>query len=105
MSSTIKSYFEHKKRDLSDKSNNNKEVKKATESSLDLLLSKETNDDADVFTEGIRNRVSIFKIVQNFESKINDIYELSFPTKDAQIKGARQLEEVSKSIKGTLMQI
>ena len=40
MSSTIKSYFEHKKRDLSDKSNNNKEVKKATESSLDLLLSK-----------------------------------------------------------------
>ena len=39
MSSSIKSYFESKKRDLSDKSTNEEERKKARESSLDLSLS------------------------------------------------------------------
>ena len=55
MSSSIKSYFERKKRDLSDKSTNEEERKKARESSLDLSVSKETSDDTDVFTEGIES--------------------------------------------------
>ena len=42
-----------RKRDLSNKSTNEKERKKKPESSLDLLLSKETSDGTDVFTEGI----------------------------------------------------
>ena len=41
MSSTIKSYFERKKRDISDKSNNEDKREKARQSSLDLSLSKE----------------------------------------------------------------
>ena len=43
------------KTDLSNKSNNEEEGKKARESSLDLLLGKETNDDTDVFSEGIES--------------------------------------------------
>ena len=41
MSSSIKSYFERKKRDLSDKSNNEEERKKARENSL--LIVKQRN--------------------------------------------------------------
>ena len=40
MSSSIKSYFERKKRDLSDKSTYAEETKKTRTSSLDLSLSK-----------------------------------------------------------------
>ena len=51
MSDTLlKSYFGSQKRDLSDKSNDGDERKKAKEGSLDLSLNQ---DDADVFSEGI----------------------------------------------------
>ena len=50
MSNTLKSYFGSKKRDLSDKSNDGDEQKKAKERNLDLSLNQ---DDADVFSEGI----------------------------------------------------
>ena len=46
MSNTLKSYFGSKKRDLSDKSNDGDERKKAKESNLDLSLNQ---DDTDVF--------------------------------------------------------
>ena len=49
------------KRDLSDKLNNKEERIKSRESSLDISLSKETSDDADVFTEGIES-VQIFSM-------------------------------------------
>ena len=55
MSSSIKSYFERNKRDLSVKSTNEEERKKTRERSLDLSLSKETNDDTDILTEGIES--------------------------------------------------
>ena len=102
MSSSIKSYFERKKRDLSDKSNNEEERKKARESTLDLSLSKETSDDTDVFAEGIeppRFASILYDCLKKLELKVNEIYELSSYTKDAQIKGAEQLEDVSESIK------
>ena len=102
MSSSIKSYFERKRRDLSDKSINEKEKKKARESSLDLSLSKETSDDTDVFTKGIESPCCasiLYDCLKNLELKVNEIYELSSSTKDAQIKGAKQLEDVNESIK------
>ena len=55
MSSSIKSYFERKKRDLSNKSTNEEERKKARKSSLDLSLNKETSDNTDVFAERIES--------------------------------------------------
>lgn len=54
MSSTVKNCFERKKGDLSNKLNNEEDRKKARGSSLDLLLSKETNDNSNVFIEGLR---------------------------------------------------
>ena len=102
MSSSIKSYFERKIRDLSDQSTNDEERKNARESSLNLSLSKETSDDTGVFAEVIESPrcASIFyDCLKNLELKVNEIYELSSSTKDAQIKGAKQLEDVSESIK------
>ena len=52
MISSIKTYFERKTRDLSDKSTNEEERIKSRKSSVDLSLSKETSNDTDVFTEG-----------------------------------------------------
>ena len=102
MSSSIKSYFERKKRDLSDKSTNEEERKKARESSLDLSLSKETSDDTDVFAEGIESPCCasiLYDCLKNLELKVDEIYELSSSIKDTQIKGPKQLEDVSESIK------
>ena len=67
MSSSIKNYFERKKkRDLSDKLTNEEERKKARESSLDSSLSKEIIDDTDVFAEGIE----FLKLKRNLKEKI-----------------------------------
>ena len=50
MSNTLKSYFGSKKRDLSNKSNDGDEQKKAKESNLNLSLNQFVKD---VFAEGI----------------------------------------------------
>ena len=38
-------------------------------------------------------------LFKNLESKVNEIYDLFSSTKDTHIKGAKQLEDVSESIK------
>ena len=79
-----------------------KQEKKARETSLDLSLSKEMNDDTDVFTKGIESPrcVSIlYDCLKKLEPTVNEISELSSSNKDVQIEGAGQLEEVSESIK------
>ena len=52
MSTTIKSFFDRQKHDLSDTSNEDNERKKARESSLNISLSK---DDTNIFEEGIES--------------------------------------------------
>ena len=99
MSSTIKSFFDRQKRDLSDKSNEDDERKKARESSLNISLSK---DDTDIFEEGIespRCAGILYSCLQNLEKKVNKIFKLSSSTKEAQIKGVRHMEEVNEYIK------
>ena len=74
---------------------------KKADSSLDLSLSKETSDDTE-FAERIdspRCESILYDCLKNLESKVNEIYELSSSTKDAQIKDAKYLEDVSESIK------
>ena len=51
-STTIKSFFDRQKRDLSDKSNEDDEGKKARESSLNISLGE---DDTYIFEEGIES--------------------------------------------------
>ena len=88
MSTTIKSFFDRQKRNLSDKSNEDNERKKVREreSSLSVSLSKYDRH----FTE----------LLAKFgEKKVNEIFELSFSTKEAQIKAVRHMEEVNESTK------
>ena len=69
---------------------------------MNLSLSKETSDDTDVLAEGIvspRCASILYDCLKNLELEVNEIYELSSSTKDAQIKSAKQLEDVSESIK------
>ena len=69
---------------------------------MDLSSSKETSDDTDLFAEGIgspRWASILCDCLKNLELKVNNIYKLSSSSKDAQIKGAKQLEDVSESIK------
>ena len=97
MSSGIKSYFERKKRDLSDKSNDGDKRKKTRESSLDLSSSKVDDDSAEapeVFSEGLdspRWAEVLFKCLKDLERKVAEIHE-------SQIKGGKQLEKVNESI-------
>ena len=98
MSTTIKSFFDRQKRDLSDKSNEDNERKKVRESTLNTSLSK---DDTDILEEGIKPRCAgiLYSCLQNLEKKVNEIFELSSSTKEAHIEGARHIEEVNESIK------
>ena len=69
---------------------------------MDLSLSKETSDYTDVFVEGIespRCASILYDCLKDLEPKVNEIYKLSSSTKDAQMKDAKQLEDVSESIK------
>ena len=79
--------FDRQKRDLSDKSNEDNERKKAREreSSLKISLSKSGTD---IFEEGIespRCAAILYSCLQNLEKEVNEIFELSSSTKEAQI--------------------
>ena len=85
--------FDRQKRDLSDKSNEDNERKKARErererereSSLKISLSKSGTD---IFEEGIespRCAAILCSCLQNLEKEVNEIFELSSSTKEAQI--------------------
>ena len=94
----MESFFEWQKCHLN-KSNEDGEREKARESSLIVSLSK---DDTDIFEEGSEFPPCASILCYcwyNLEKKVNEIPELSFLTKKAQIKGARHVEEVNKSIK------
>ena len=49
--------------------------------------------------ESLRCASILYDCLKNLELKVNEIYELSSSTTDAQIKGAKQLEDLSESIK------
>ena len=97
MSPTIKSFFDKQKRDLSDKSNEDDE-KRRWESSLNTSLSKNNTDIFEQGTELPRCAGILCSCLQNLVKKVNEIPELSSTMKEAQIKGARYMEEVNESI-------
>ena len=72
---------------------------KARESNLNASRSK---DDTDIFEEGIESPRCVgisYNCFQNLEKKVNEIFEPSSSTKEAQMKGARHMEEVNEFIK------
>ena len=90
MSNTLKSYFRNKKRDVSDKSNDGDERKKAKKSNVA------------VFSEGInspRCASILYDCLENLDKKANEIHLLSTTMNDVQIKGTQQLKEANDTIK------
>ena len=67
-------------------------------------LCEETGDDTNVLSEGIespRFASILYDCLKSLDSKVNEIYVIYSSTRDVQIKGAEQLEDVSETIKFT----
>ena len=86
-----------KKRDLSDGSKTgDDDSKKSRESS-----SGSYTDEADIFEEGAESaecRKVLFDCLKNLEEKMNDLYMLANSNKEMQIKGDKQLIDVTSSV-------
>ena len=96
----IKSFFERKKRELSNKSDDGDNTKKAREQSS-LEESIDTDYTGDIFTEGVKSEdcVSIlYNCIKNIESKMKELITNSQDMKERQIKGERQLNELTNPI-------
>ena len=93
LSNTINSYFESKKRDLSDKLNGGDERQKPKESNLDLSLNQ---DGADVFFWRYWiSKIYINICLKKLDKKVNEIHLLSTTTNYPQVKSTQQLKEVN----------
>ena len=78
MSTTIKSFSDKQKRNLSDKSNEGDERKKTREREISLNVSL-SKDDPDIFEKGIESQCcagTIYSCLQNLNKKVNKIFEL-----------------------------
>ena len=103
----IKSFFKRKKRELSNKSDDGDNTKKAREQSS-LQESIDANYTGDIFTEGLKSEdcVSILhNCMKNIESKMKELITNSQDMKERQIKGERQLNELTNSINEKLEEL
>ena len=94
----IAKYFDKnsKKRDLSGDSNPEKERKKIRDGS-----SASTIDNCDVFEEGLESpecKEIFFNCLRNLQEKVTEIFNLAQDTRNMQIKGDKQLEELKSSV-------
>ena len=91
-------YFDNnsKKRDLSGDSNPEEERKKIRDGS-----SASTTEDCDVFKEGLESpecKKILFNCLKNLQGKVTEIFNLAQDTRNIQIKGDKQLEELKSSV-------
>ena len=96
----IKSFFERKKRKLSNKSDDGDNTKKAREQSS-LEESIDADYTGDIFTEGLKSEdcvAILYNCMKNTESKMMELITNSQDMKERQIKGERQLNELTNSI-------
>ena len=96
----IKSFFERKKRELSNKSDDGDNTKKAREQSS-LEESIDADYTGDIFTEGLKSEdcvAILYNCMKNIESKMKELITNSQDMKERQIKGERQLNELTNSI-------
>ena len=92
----IAKYFDKnsKKRDLSGDSNPEEERKKIRDSS-----SASTTDNCHIFKEGLESpecKEILFNRLRNLQEKVTEVFNLA--TKNMQIKGDKQLEELKSSV-------
>ena len=94
----IAKYFDEnsKKRDLSGGSNPDEERKKIRDAS-----SASTADNCDVFIEGLESpecKEILFNCLRNLQEKVTEIFNLAQDTRNMQIEGDKQLEELKNSV-------
>ena len=91
-----------KKRDSSDKSETGEDPKKVRESSLDCSQISQTSDiPDDIFTESLNSPdcvAILFNCLKNLESKMREISVSSKETTASQIKGKKQLSDLTDSV-------
>ena len=102
--SYITKFFQRgtKKRDLSDKSETGEDLKKVREGSLDCSQISPTSDiPDDSFTKSLNSpdcATVLFNCLKNLESKMKEISASSKETTARQIKGEKQLSDLTDSI-------
>ena len=91
-----------KKRDLSDKSETREDPKKVREGSLDCSQISQTSDILDdIFTESLNSPDIVeilFNCLKNLESKMREISVSSKETTASQIKGEKQMSDITDSV-------
>ena len=96
----ITSFFEKKKRELSNNSNDGQETKKQSQASS-LELSFEKTSDGDVFKDSLISDdcISILiRCMENIENKMEELCIATENTKESQIKGEFQMVRINKTI-------
>ena len=97
----ITKYFDRnsKKRDLNGNSNQEEGAKKLKEGSLNTSRASEIPDE--VFPESLKSPdfVNIlFSCIKNLEKQITQVFENTMQMKEGQIKGRKQLAELTEAI-------
>ena len=95
----ITKFFDKKKRDLSNKSNDGDDSKRPRESSLNDSIANATN--ADVFTESLKSEdcVAILRsCMKMLEEEIIRVLQMCQKTKESQIKGESQLNSLIEAM-------
>ena len=95
----IKSFFELKKRELSNKSEEGDDAKRARDSSLDRSTA-EAEKECDVFAEGLKSEdcvVILYHCMQNLE-KMKEMCAMTEASQANQITGTQEFVEMNKSI-------
>ena len=97
----ITKYFDRnsKKRDLSGSSNKEEGAKKLKEGSLNTRRASDIPDE--IFTESLKSPDcvnTLFSCIKNVEKQITQIFESTNEIKEGQIKGEKQLAELTEAI-------
>ena len=97
----ITKYFDRnsKKRDLSGNSNKEEGAKKLKEGSLNTRRASDIPDE--IFTESLKSPDcvnTLFSCIKNVEKQITQIFESTNEIKEGQIKGEKQLAELTEAI-------
>ena len=106
MEKGIAKFFERKKRDVSNQSNDGDDSKKqkpslADSSSVDDEANNDVFDDPDLFEEGLNSPRCVgilYKCLKNLDTQVKAIHQLGLSNEENQIKGTKHLEAVTTSI-------
>ena len=102
----ITKFFNSKKRDLSNNSNAKEDAKRQREESAsenpNVSMLDTSKTPRNVFEESLKSEDCVkilLSCLRNLEKEVKDIHKLALSNNDNQIKGKKQLTDLSESIK------